>query len=139
MAQAHKAMSKGFFKKSDPLSAYSYYNKAAGCYKSTSSFQNEAYMRISAADCSMQTESYNSAATDYKLAAQCFGSLDEYKEACSSYRKSATAAAAGNDMGRCGEMLVLGAQELARGGLEGEAGLKFEEAVRVFVPDDFNK
>jgi hypothetical protein len=96
-------------------------------------------MRISAAECAVATEAYTSAATEYKNSAANYATLDNYTEANRLYILSAQVCANGNEMPRCGEMLMAGAAELARGGLTKEAGEAYETAVRIFVPDEFNK
>jgi tetratricopeptide (TPR) repeat protein len=139
-SQARAAMKKGFFSSADPLAAYSYYRKAAECYKATACVEREALIRASAAECSLATDSHQCAASEYKRAGECYAALDRYEDSCAMYRKSAEACAAAGDLARCGEMLMQGASELSRGGsaYAEEAGEKFEEALRVFVPDDLN-
>ena len=68
-----------------------------------------------------------------------FGEFDAYEDANELYIKAAEAWSMNGDMARCGEMLIKGACELDRGGLNDLASKSFEAAVRVFVPDANNK
>jgi len=79
--KAKDAMKSSFFTNPDPLSAFSYYKKAAVCYKSLAMAEHQALMHMHAGKCSEDTGSFSSAASEYKNAGECYVGLDKYNEA----------------------------------------------------------
>lgn len=69
--KAKKSMKSSFWSKPDTLSAFSYYKKAAECYRSLGDPEKEASMRQSAGECSMTEGQYASSAGEYRLVFSC--------------------------------------------------------------------
>mmetsp|Transcript_26251 Transcript_26251/g.72083 ORF Transcript_26251/g.72083 Transcript_26251/m.72083 type:complete len:521 (-) Transcript_26251:390-1952(-) len=68
--KAKKAMQKSFFSRPDPLTASTYYKRAADAYQQCNEFRLERLYRISSADCQVACGAYATGAAEYTRAAE---------------------------------------------------------------------
>lgn len=146
--KAKKAMQKGLFKSADPLTAATYWKRAADAYQLCGELKLERMYRMNSADCQMQVNAFATAAAEYTRAAELFeGAEDETIEmkrevgrklhlsAADAWRNMNEPAKAASSAIQAALALIWGDESSFLPKMALEA---IEEAVESFVPDPLN-
>jgi hypothetical protein len=146
--KAKKCLQKGLFSDADPLSACTFFKRAADEYQKCGEDRLERFNRINNADCQLQVGAFATAALEYTRAAELVAedpneTLDSKKELAKDlHLKSADAWQNANESAKAASSKVQAALTLIIGEesrlLPGEALTALEEAVEAHVPDPLN-
>jgi len=147
--KAKKAMTKTLFSRPDPISAGTYYRRAAEAYKQCGENRLERLHRIASGDMQMRQDSYAVAAAEYTRAAELSAVSDEstlrkQKEVYQLYKNAADAWAAMGESGKVAECYTKAAFGLAIDKPDADLFDKktheaLEEAVEIHIPDILNR
>lgn len=146
--KAKKAMQKGMFTRADPLTASTYYKRAADAYQQCNEFRLERMYRISSADCQVSVGAFATAAAEYTRAAELFETAEdetvemrrEIGRKC--FMNASDAWLNMNEPGKAADSKIAAAKALTWGdessALPKAALAALEEAVEAHVPDPLN-
>lgn len=146
--KAKKSMQSGLFSKPDPLTASTFYKRAADIYKLCGEVRKERFTRMDSASCQMMVGAYAMAAAEFTRAAELVeeekGDTVERKrevmrklhlDAAEAYQQMNEPAKAASSKIQAALVLVWGDDSRL---LPTEAISALEEAVESFVPDPLN-
>jgi len=146
--KAKKCLQKGLFSKPDPLSASTYFKRAADDFQKCGEFRLERFNRMNSADCQLQVGAYATAALEYTRAAELIA--DDPNETLETkqhvsrdlHLKSAEAWRTANERAKAAASQVKAALTLIDGdesrALSGDVLMAIEEAIEAHVPDPLN-
>jgi tetratricopeptide (TPR) repeat protein len=146
--KAKKCLQKGLFSKADPLSASTYYKRAADDFQKCGEFRLERFNRMDSAECQLQVGAFATAALEYTRAAELVvNDSDETAEAKHQisrdlHLKSAEAWRNANEGGKAAASKVKAALAMIDGdesrALSSDVLMAIEEAIEAHVPDPLN-
>ncbi|KAL3927668.1 MAG: hypothetical protein SGBAC_012988 [Bacillariaceae sp.] len=146
--KAKKCLQKGLFSKPDPLSASTYFKRAADDFKKCGEFRLERFNRMNNADCQLQVGAYATAALEFTRAAELI--VDDPNESLEAkqqvsrdlHLKSAAAWQSANERSKAAASQVKAALALIDGdeshALSGDVLMAIEKAIEAHVPDPLN-
>lgn len=154
--KAKKAMQRTLFASPDPISASSFYHRAAEAYKLCGENRLERLHRVASGDCQMGHGAHASAAAEYIRAAELSEASDEtverkrnecrklYEDAAKAWAEEGDNGKKAECMLKCAFSLLIGTEDDVIGGRSltemNKTALKIiEEAVESFVPDPLNR
>jgi tetratricopeptide (TPR) repeat protein len=148
-SKAKKAMEKTMFSRPDPISAGTYYKRAAEAYKICGENRLERLHRIASGDMQMRQDSYAVAASEYTRAAELSSMSDEstlrkQKEVYQLFKNAADAWAAMGETGKMAECYTKAAFGLAidkpdTDYFDKKTHEALEESIEIYVPDVLNR
>jgi len=146
--KAKKCMQKGLFSNPDPLSASTYYKRAADDFQKCAEYRLERFNRMNSADCQLRVGAYATAAMEFTRGAELV--VDDPDESPESrmlisrdlHLKSAEAWRNANERAKAAACQVKAALALIAGdesrALSGDVLMVLEEAIEAHVPDPLN-
>ncbi|CAJ1966442.1 unnamed protein product [Cylindrotheca closterium] len=146
--KAKKCLRKGLFSKPDPLSASTYFKRAADDFQKCGEFRLERFNRMDNADCQLQVGAYATAALEFTRAAELI--VDDPNESFEAkqqvsrelHLKSSEAWRNANERAKAAASQVKAALTLIDGdesrALSGDVVMAIEEAIEAHVPDPLN-
>lgn len=146
--KAKKCLQKGLLSKPDPLSASTYYKRAADDFQKCGEFRLERFNRMNSGDCQLQVGAYATGALEYTRAAELVvNDSDETVEtrhriSRDLHLKSAEAWRNANEGAKAAASRVKAALAMIDGdesrALSGDVMMAIEEAIEAHVPDPLN-
>lgn len=154
--KAKKSMQRTLFSSPDPISAATFYHRAAEAYKLCGENRLERLHRVASGDCQMGHGAHASAAAEYIRAAELSAASDEtderkrnecrklYEDASKAWAEEGEHGKKAECMLKCAFSQLIGMEEDLLGGTSltgmNKTTLKtIEEAVESFVPDPLNR